>query len=132
MVFADIQHSGGIRMQAGSGFQLEAGEFQHIDFSAAIQSLKYRQADIACHHGALACGLAHLTHQGSHRALAIGTCDRNQLGRGRPMLGKQFHIPHHGHTARDGSLDLRLSQRYTWASHDNLGIREALLLNAPR
>ena len=52
VVFCDIEDGGGIHLQTKSGFQLKAGQFQHIHiWRTHVQGIQHRQADIACHDG---------------------------------------------------------------------------------
>jgi hypothetical protein len=106
-------------MQGSRGFELETGEFQHINIGLGpVQRIQHRQPDVAGNHRFQPRRPAHRADQGGHRGLAVGAGDGDDPGAGGLVLRKQFDVPDHRHAAGNGSLHFRLGQRHTGAGDD--------------
>ncbi|MNE37223.1 hypothetical protein D3C80_1310650 [compost metagenome] len=77
MIFGDVQNGRRSRVQAVSGFQLEARQLQHVQLAFLTQQAQRRQADIATDAHRPTCGFCHFTHQGGDGAFTVGTGNRH-------------------------------------------------------
>ena len=108
MIFTDVQYRGHLGVQRLGGFELEAGQFQHVQIGALIEQIKRRRPDIAAHRHLPAGLLGHGADQGGHGALGVGAGDRHDW-RSR-LAGEQFDVADYPHTSIDCRLDRRCGQ----------------------
>ena len=77
MIFGDVENGRRRRFQAPGGFELEAGELQHVKLRGRFQQRQCRQADIAADADLPARGARHLADQRGDGTLAVGAGDRH-------------------------------------------------------
>ncbi|SSK28672.1 Uncharacterised protein [Klebsiella pneumoniae] len=109
MVLSHVEDGCRHRLQAGGGFQLEAGELQHIQLSNGVQQHQRRQADIATHADVNSSGFRHLAHQGSNSAFAVRT--GNGDNRRLRFAAEQFDIANDLYASVGRCAERRMGQR---------------------
>ena len=109
MVLSHVEDGCRHRLQAGGGFQLEAGELQHIQLSIGVQQHQRRQADIAAHADVNSSGFRHLAHQGSNSAFAVRT--GNGDNRRLRFAAEQFDIANDLYASVGRCAERRMGQR---------------------
>ncbi len=75
MVFADVQAGGHFGVEQLGGFQLEAGEFDHVQLDIISQQIQRRGTEVAAHGNLAPSRCGHLADQGGHGALGVGAGD---------------------------------------------------------
>ncbi|MNO94874.1 hypothetical protein D3C76_865030 [compost metagenome] len=122
VVFADVQHGGHFGIELVSGFQLEAGQLQHIQLHLIPEQVEGRRTEVAAHGHALARLGSHFTDQGGDGAFGVGAADGDDRRLG--MAGEQLDVTRQGHTARRGLLQRRGGQRQARAHVQFVGAAE--------
>ena len=93
MVLGHIENRGHFCTQAVGGFQLEAGQFQHIQPGLIVKQFQRRHTQVAADARVHPAGIRYLTQQGGHCALGIGAGDGHQRLAGR--TGEQLNVADH-------------------------------------
>ena len=109
MVLSHVEDGCRHRLQAGGGFQLEAGELQDIQLTIGIQQHQRRQADIAAHADVNPGRFRHLAHQGGDGAFAVraGNGDDRRLR----FAAEQFDIANDLYASICRRTQRRMGQR---------------------
>jgi len=108
VVFADVQHGGDFGVELVCGFQLEAGQLQHIQLHLIAQQVQGWCAEVTAHGHALARLGSHFADQGGHCAFCVGAADGDDWRFG--MAGEQLDVARQGHTPCRSLLQRRGGQ----------------------
>ncbi|MNT33542.1 hypothetical protein D3C72_1694750 [compost metagenome] len=90
MIFSHVQDRGCHGLQTRSGFQLEAGQFKHIQLASRIEQHQRWQANIAADADVNARRFRHIADQRRNRTFAVRTGNRHNRRLG--FTAKQFNI----------------------------------------
>ena len=125
MIFTDIQNHGSNSLQRLGGFQLETGQFHHIDIrDGLLEHIQCRIAQITPSIRRPTGFACHQIHQSGHTAFAIGASNRDYRRFG--STHKQLDITHNVRPTFSRCPNLRGCHRNTGAYDQSLCLRKPI------